>query len=209
MKNRRKWRRWIKAIDNTIYMPIRIYTPIFKGYIQILEKNPSMRKPFHFHEWILHNHSNTILLTMRKIADKDPRSHSVRRLLGDVLHNNKSLTLRSYMHRCPKNFKDTHLNFWRSVCGDHDFIPKGIVQRDLNEIKKLTEKARKAVNQTIAHISKDRKYRTFEFDSIYADIEKTLQIFQKYSVLLRCPEDNSIEAVITHDWRKIFKIKWI
>ena len=190
-------------------MPVRIYTPIFKGYIRLLEQNKEMREPFHFHEWVLHNHSNTILLTMRKISDMDKRAYSVRRLLGSIQYNHKSLTLRSYMHDCPKHFKDNCLSFWRSVCGDDDFIPKNVIQEDITEIDRLTEKARKAVNQTIAHISKDRRYRTFEFDSVYVDIENTLKIFQKYSVLLRCAKDDGIEADITHDWEKIFRKKWL
>lgn len=209
MKNRRKWRKWIDVIDNTIYMPVRIYTPIFKGYIRLLEQNRKIREPFHFHEWVLHNHSNTILLTMRKIQDKDKRTYSVRRLLGDIQYNHKSLTFRSYMHDCPKHFQDTCISFWKSVCGENNVIPKNVVQRDITEIDRLTDKAIKAVNQTIAHISKDRRYRTFEFKSVYLDIEGTLKIFQKYTVLLRRPKDNRIEAVIPYKWESIFEDKWI
>lgn len=209
MKNRLKWRRWINVIDNTIYMPVRIYLPIFNGYIRLLEQNKEIREPFHFHEWVLHNHSNTILLTLRKISDKDKRVYSVRNLLGNIQFNHKSLSLRSYMYDCPTHFKDDCLNYWRSVCGNNEFIPKSVVQQDILEIDILTGKARKAVNQTIAHISKERRYRSFEFESVYKNIKNTLKIFQKYSVLLRCVKTDSIEANIPYDWEEIFKKKWL
>lgn len=113
------------------------------------------------------------------------------------------------MHDCPRHLKDNCLNFWHSICGKETFIPKKVVQEDICEIDRLTNKARKAVNQTIAHISKDRKYRSFEFDSVYKNIENALKIFQKYSILLRCGKDDSVEVVITQDWKMIFKQKWL
>ena len=208
MENRRRWRRWIKAIDQTIFMPVRFYTPIFKGYINLLETNPKIRQPFHFHEWVLHNHSNNLLLTLRKIADKDDRSHSVRRLVGNIYYHNKSLTKRSFFYKHKKGFLDVYDNIWKSICGDANFIPKGVVDNDLKKIDNLTGKATAAVNQTIAHISKDRKYRSFEFDDVYCDLHSLLKVFHKYSLLLRASVDDSLEAVIAYDWEKIFNTPW-
>ncbi len=208
MENLSKWRRWIKAIDLTIFMPVRFYTPIFKGYINLLETNPEIRQPFHFHEWVLHNHSDNLLLTLRKIADRDDRSHSVRRLVGNIYHHNKSLTKRSFFYGHKKGFLDDYDNIWKSICGGSNFIPKEVVDNDLKQVDNLTTKATDAVNQTIAHISKDRKYRSFEFDDVYCDLHSLLKIFHKYSLLLRTPVDDSLEAVIPYDWEHIFNIPW-
>jgi hypothetical protein len=209
MKNRCKWRAWIKAIDKNIYMPIRFFTPIYREYISILESNAKIREPFHFHEWILYNHSQTLLLTLRKISDDDERVYSVRRLLGSIYHDHKSLNLHSYMHGSKKIFRENILNYWNSVCGNSECISKGIVQEDMNKISTLTAKACKAVNEQVAHIAKNGKNRAFEYNSVYADLKSTLQIFQKYSILLKCPVDDSLEATIPYDWQSVFRHCWI
>ncbi len=209
MKNRRKWRAWIKAIDENIYMPIRRFTPIYREYISILENNPKIREPFNFHEWILYNHSQTLLLTLRKISDNDKRVYSVKRLLGSIYDKHKSLNLHSYMHGSKKFHRDNIFNYWTSICGDSEYIPKGILQDDMNAISELTAKACKAVNEKVAHIARTGKNRLFDYESVYADLKSTLQIFQKYSILLKCPVDDSLKAVIPYDWQAIFRYRWI
>src|ERR1035437_3446226 len=174
MINRRKWRRWIQGIDNRIYMPVRIFTPIFRGYIDLLESNANIREPFHFHEWILHNHSQVLLLTLRKISDKDKRAYSLQRLLCDILNHNQSLSFRSYMHRCKPSFIDNYASYWHSIGGNADNIPESLIQNEMNNLAQLTKKACDAANQQIAHAERKGKYRIFPNDAIYFAIQSTL-----------------------------------
>lgn len=210
MINRKRWRRWIKAIDDTIFEPLRIFTPVFNGYIEILENNERIREPFHFHEWIIYNHSNSLLLTLRKIADKNKKSYSVRRLLGNIMENNKSLTKKSYLYGREKEFIENYETIWNSICGDSDFINKDIVQQDINKIKKLTAKDTNAVDKMIVHIDKNRRTHVFgKFYDVYSDLQSLLKIFHNYSELLRVTVDDSLEVTIRYDWEDIFKVPWI
>src|SRR5207245_425691 len=108
MSRKRKWRRWIRVIDQVIFESIREDKLVFDSYYALLESKAAIRTPWNFHRWVLQNHGRSLVLQVRKLADRDKRnlSYSLRKLMGHIAENPESITKRSFVTAFPKHHRD-------------------------------------------------------------------------------------------------------
>jgi len=213
MSHREKWRRWCKAIEDNILQQYKHDKLIYKGYLNIIESNKSIQSPADFHNWCCQNYGNTLLVYIRKLADKDPRTYSIRKLVGDIANNNRRVTRYALLRCYEARHKQSYLNYWDTNIGNnHKFLPKGIPLQHINKIKSLTEKAVNMVESSIVHTNRKIRARTFEFAEADKIIFELVKILYFYSVLIggqvACDINNYSIQYDDDDWQSIFNQPW-
>ena len=144
MSGIRKWRRWIKTIDQVIFDSIREDKVIFDGYYALVEANSAISSPWNFHQWTLHNHGRSLMLQVRKLVDPDSRTYSLRKLLGEIANSPGTITRRSFIAAYPKHHRDIAATNWARYTGgvNVDKLPQSVPLRDINLLKRLSERIR-------------------------------------------------------------------
>lgn len=210
MPLRRKWRRWCRIIENDILNQYKYDKLIYKEYLKIIEANKAIQSPPDFHNWGCQNYGKSLLLYVRKLSDKDSRTYSIRKLVGNIAENHKQVTKRALVCCYKGHHKQTVLDFWNTNVGsNHEFIPKSIPLSHIEQIKTVTKKANTIVDKTIAHFDRTKRIRTIEYEKVDKIIYNLVEILYFYSVLVgghvACDTNN---YVIVYDWKTIFKKAW-
>ena len=208
---RRKWRRWCRAIENDILDQYKRDKLIYEGYIQIIESNKTIQSPADFHDWCCQNYGSSLLLYIRKLADKDRQSYSIRKLVGDIAENHRLVTKHACLCCYQGNHRQAARDYWDNNIGsNYKVIPKSIPLHHIDQIKSSTKKAVHIVNKSIAHFDRLKRIRTIEFKEADNIIFNLVKILYFYSVLIggdvACDTDN---YYIEHDWKSIFNRAWV
>jgi hypothetical protein len=211
MSGMRKWRRWIKTIDQVIVDSIREDKVIFDGYYALVESNTAISSPWNFHQWALHNHGRSLMLQVRKLVDPDSRTYSLRKLIGDIANSPGTITRRSFFAAYPMHHRDIAAMNWAKYTGgvNVDRLPKSVPLQDIGLLKRLSERICTLVNKDIAHLDRRRRRRKTNFDEIYEVLGKLVSVAAKYGDLLGRPvPDDLNNFVITYDWMSVFDVRW-
>ena len=211
MSEMRKWRRWITTIDQVLLDPIREGKVIFDGYYGLVESNKSISSPWNFHEWVLHNHGRSLMLQVRKLVDPGTQAYSLSKLIGQIANNPSVITRRSFIAAYPKHHRDLAMANWEKYVGGVavSVLPRSAPLKDMDNLKKLSERICILVNKDIAHLDRRRRVRKTDFDEIYVTLRKLVSIGAKYSDLLGRPiADDLGNFVIEYDWMSIFDRRW-
>jgi hypothetical protein len=211
MSGKRKWRRWIKVIDQVIFDSIREDKLVFDNYYALVESNTGISTPWNFHQWVLQNHGRSLMLQVRKLVDSDPRTYSLRKLLGEIANNPESITERSFVAAYPKHHRDIAANNWaKYVHGESvPHLPKSVPLKDIELLKCLSKRVCILVNKDVAHLDRRRRKRTTNFDELYDLLKQLVSIAAKYGDLLGKPvADDLNNFAITYDWMSIFDVPW-
>ena len=208
---RRKWRRWCRTIEDDLLDQYKYDKLIYESYLEIIESNKAIQSPPDFHNWCCQNYGNSLLLCIRKLSDKDSRSYSIRKLVGDIAENHRLVTKYACARCYQGHHKQAALDYWDSNIGSqHKFIPKSIPLRHIEQIKSLTRKATNVVDKSIAHFDRLKRIRTIEFKEADNIIFNLVKILYFYSTLIRgnvaCDTDN---YRIESDWKSIFNRAWV
>lgn len=211
MSGMRKWRRWIKTIDQVIFDSIREDKVIFDGYYALIESNPAIRRPWNFHQWALHNHGLSLMLQVRKLVDPVSRACSVRKLLGEIANSPGNITRRSFIAVYPGQHRDIAAKNWARYTGEIyvDRLPKSVPLRDIDVLKRLSKRICTLVNRDIAHLDRRRRRWKTNLDEIYDVLRKLVSLAVKYGDLLGRPlADDLDNFVIVYDWMSVFDVRW-
>lgn len=211
MSGKRKWRRWIKVIDQVIFDSIRKDKLVFDNYYALVESNTGISTPWNFHQWVLQNHGRSLMLQVRKLVDSDPRTYSLRKLLGEIANNSESITKRSFVAAYPKHHRDIAAKNWANyVHGESvPHLPKSVPLKDIELLKCLSKRVCILVNKEVAHLNRQRRKRTTNFDELYDLLMQLVSIAAKYGDLLGKPvADDLNNFAITYDWMSIFDVPW-
>ncbi|HUT46455.1 MAG TPA: hypothetical protein VMX36_09220 [Sedimentisphaerales bacterium] len=207
---RRKWRRWCRAIEDDLLDQYKYDKLIYEGYIEIIESNKTIQSPADFHNWCCQNYGNSLLLYIRKLSDKNSRSYSIRKLVGDIAENHRLVTKYACLRCYQGHHRQDVLDYWDKNIGSNcKFLPKAKPLKDIKKIKSLTTKPINIVNKSVAHFDRTNRIRTIEFEEADKIIFKLVEILHFYSVLIgeeiACDTGN---CDIDNDWKSIFNRAW-
>lgn len=211
MSRKRKWRRWIKAIDQVIFDSIREDKLVFDSYYALLESNAAINTPWNFHQWVLQNHGRSLMLQVRKLADPDSHSYSLRKLMGQIAENPGDISKRSFVTAYPKHHRDIAVTNWtRYAGGEHaPHLPRSVPLNDIKLLERITKRVGILVNKDIAHLDRRRRRRTTNLDEIYKLLRELVSLAAKYGDLLSIQVADDLDNfTIAYDWMSIFDLPW-
>jgi hypothetical protein len=211
MSGKRKWRRWIKVIDQVIFDSIREDKLVFDNYYALVESNKAISSPWNFHHCVLQNHGRSLILQVRKLVDSDSRTYSLRKLLGEIANNPESITKRSFVAAYQKHHRDIATNNWAKYVHGKSVphLPKSVPLKDIELLKRLSKRICILINKDIAHLDRRRRKWTTNFDELYDLLKRLVSIAEKYGDLLgRAAADDLDNFAITYEWMSIFDVAW-
>lgn len=211
MSEKQKWRRWIMLIDREVFDSIREEKLIFDSYYELIESNQEIVNPWNFHQWVLKNHGRTLMLHIRKLSDEDPRTYSLRKLIGAISQSPHLISKRSFISTYHPHHRDIAIRNWAKYTGNANAssLPKAVPLEDIEQLKKLSKRICNLVNKEIAHLDRRRRRRATNFDELYDLLKKLVSLSAKYGDLLGRPMADDLDNfAITYDWMSIFDVPW-
>lgn len=209
---RRKWRRWARAVDTTILDEIRVDKVMFENYRHILDSNPSIQQPATFHRWVLGNYGKVLALQVRRLADNNPRSYSVRRMVGDILVNHRLITRTSYLRSHRPQERQYAERTWISYTDstNPDVLPRGVCDRDLRALRMAAFRVSRLVDRDIAHLDRRRHSRKVLYEDVFEALEFQASLTAKYADLVGYRMPGTVRnGGYGEDWVRLFEQPWV
>lgn len=90
-----KWDDWIQKLDELL-MEIVMHQYLYQEVRKVVINNPRVAKPNHFYEWLWYKYTTGLAVDIRKLADRDDRTISLRTLLKAIQRNPQILSRARY-----------------------------------------------------------------------------------------------------------------
>ncbi|TAM45086.1 MAG: hypothetical protein EPN55_09555 [Gammaproteobacteria bacterium] len=209
---RRRWRKWLPEIKRDL-QDLLGRQEIFWELQDIAKENAAILSPGSFFDWMCRSHMIAMSVGVRTHVDFDKRSHSLARMLYEMLERPRVITrewhVRMYRN-APIGEELGHMSFNSSVGRGKSFLPQGVIRADLRRIEDASERIRRFVNKRIAHRANRgairRAPRLNELDSALRTLD---EVFCKYNLLLTAEGSSSVRATRQYDWREVLWSAWI
>jgi len=209
---RRRWRRWLPRIvlDMTDILGKR---EIFWELQEIAKENPGILTPGEFFDWMCRNYMDAVTVGARRFTDQDKRSHSLWRMLYEILENPGVINRRAHntLYRNTTSLIDLGNRSFDNLVGkDMEVLSQTQVRSDLQNLEVAGERIRRLVNKRVAHLTSPgaiRKLPTFN------DLDKTLDTYDKilckYNTLLTAAGMVSAFATRQGYWMDVLLKPWV
>jgi hypothetical protein len=210
-----KWQGWVKKIEADLQRAL-LDKVLFDGFRELCEQNG---------EWIDSNHGQlftglvkrsyaaSAFMAIRRQIKRDDQSISLVRLLRQLADQAHQMTLERY-----KQLQDEGGNSkfdWRrdaleklSDGQKKDLVSKARVEKDIDEIRQLTEHIEQIADRVIAHHDSRGTEAQASFDDLRTSIEALDRIVHKYIVFFTGSywADGTLKPNVIPVWKNIFKV---
>lgn len=203
----KQWGKWIKVIDENVDNAI-LNRHILQEVAAIIDANPRIQLPSVFYGSMSAVYSDSGLMAVRRQLDKDSRSISLARLLGEIVTYPYVLSRKRFVGLYRP--QDQHLaqsQFDRNIASGANQIDPTVVRNDLDTLDKRTQDVERYGTKRVAHLDRKgpKNIPTYQELDDALDLIHTLRV--KYLFLLlaqRYPE-----TVLIDDWKAIFREPWV
>lgn len=207
---RRRWRaRLPRMLDEMTDLLAK--REIFWELQDIAKRNPKVLKPSAFFHWLSTNYVNAMTIGTRRFVDQSSDSHSLWRLLFEILEHPGSITRRSYIsfyRNTPPGFGNASFSNIAATKGQ--CLSQRRVRSDLRAIENTSARIRRFVNKRVAHLTAEGQLRRApNFNELDTALDTIDRILCKYNILLRAEEMSSAKATRQYDWTEVLKTAWI
>ena len=210
---RRRWRRWLPRIvlDMTDILGKR---EIFWELQEIAKENPGILTPGEFFDWMCRNYMDAVTVGARRFTDQDKRSHSLWRMLYEILENpgviNRSAHIALYKGK-PKPMNSSNLTFNTLVGKNKDVLSQKQIRSDLQTLEVADERIRRYVNKRVAHITNCGAIRR---NPTFNEVDKALDTYDKilckYNTILTAQDiQSAFDAAMSSYWIDVLLEPWI
>lgn len=186
---------------------------IFWELQEIAKENPKVLNPGSFFDWMCRNYVVTVAVGVRSFMDQSRDSHSLWRLLYEVLENpgviNRATHVQMY-RSTPIGTELGHMSFNSVVGKGRRYLSQHAVRADLRKLENASERVRRFVNKRIAHRTNPGEIRRLpRFSEVDAALDKIDTVFCKYNLLLTAQGMTSAHATRQYDWREVLWEPWV
>lgn len=182
---------------------------IFWDLQDVAKENQNILTPGSFFDWMCRNYFVAATVGVRGFMDHSHKSHSLWRLLYEILENPKVIDRSTHvrMYRIREHGEMT----FNSVVGRGKiFLSQKAVRADMRKLEDASERIRKFVNKRVAHRAKlgdiRRLPRLNELDTALAKID---EVFCKYNLLLTGQGMSTMHATQQYNWQEVLYEPWI
>lgn len=216
---------WVADVDmlTKAVFDLISFDDTFARVWAILAATPKADTEYVFPEWMRQAYASEVASGIRRLVDRNPRTHSVVVLLRAVAARPQVLSRSRYVARCadgetdPRFVEDVRDNASREfdeLCGSgrhHDHVPAAVFEAHLERIQRATQPIVDYANRLIAHA--DRRGPADNVPSI-ADIRVALQeLFKTVQFLKRCIDASHWTSpkpfAESTSWFRLFRRPWI
>jgi hypothetical protein len=184
---------------------------IFWELQDIAKENPKILDPYAFFDWMCRNYFAAVTIGSRRFVDRSKDSHSLWRMLFEILEHPGSLSRRSHVsfyRNMPHEYGNS--SFSNIIGSEGKWLSQKSVRSDLRSIEDASRRIQRFVNKRVAHNTGRGKLRRLpnlnELDAALDTIDKVLC---KYNLLLTARGTTSAKATRQYEWTDVLRFPWI
>jgi len=209
----RRWQSWLPRIVLDM-RNILWKRKIFWDLQELTKENPKILNPGEFFNWMCDNYQDSVTVGARRFTDSDERSHSLWRMLYEILENpgviNRSTHIALYRGK-PRPMNSSNLTFNILVGKNKDALSQKQIRSDLQTLEVADERIRRYVNKRVAHITNCGAIRR---NPTFNELDKALDTYDKilckYNTLLTTQDiQSAFDAAMSSYWIDVLLKPWI
>jgi hypothetical protein len=184
---------------------------IFWELQEIAKRNPKVFEPGAFFHWLSTNYIIAMTIGARKFVDQSRDSHSLWRLLYEILEHPGAINRRSHTTLYRNTWPGFGNASFSEIAGTkRRQLSQQRVRSDLRAIENASVRIRRFVNKRVAHLTAQGQIRRApSFNDLDSAIDTIDRILCKYNRLLRAEGASSAKATRQYDWTEVLTIPWI
>jgi len=179
-------------------------------------RNPEIQQPSIFYSWMRGLFVSWAVTIVARLVDDRKDTRSFVRLLRDI---KKSSNPPSRKHLVAlytiamKNFPEEEVASIASrefdeLVSNSDYLPKDQVQKDIDDLQKITAPVVLLRHESVAHLSAKPSEQLPSYENLDAAISAIVDLLHKYSLLITGVRADPFPT-IQYDWMAIFRVPWI
>lgn len=204
-----KWQKWSNRIVKDIQYQLHD-NEIFIEYRDMVFSNKAIQSPFAFHDWTFRNYVVNSAISIRRIADYSHDTHSLWRLLFELLKYPNVFT-RSHHRKLYVNVPQLADPHFDDIAGTNKrYLSSRMIRGDLRKLENGVYRIRRFTNKRISHITDSGRIKKIPE---YGNIQKTLAIIEsiaiKYHAILTAEGFAGLKPTRQYNWKAIFQLQWL
>jgi len=207
---RRRWRRWLKTIENEV-ITLHWNRTIHRRIREIVLAKPEINYPNAFHEWIHSNYIAATAIRLRRLTEKPFKKYpnlSVQVLLLEIAacpHAIPNQNIRRFYRYAGGKPPSQLLK--RNEAGELEVDPVG-VKVAISRLEMRCERVGRFADKYIAHHDRKRSSPP-KLDDVDKAIEAVAELFNEVSVLLTGRWFGTFEPSDLTGWEDILRVAWV
>lgn len=204
-----RWCEWLTEIDADL-TDLAVARHVWQTVNDIIARHSSMPPSLLF-DVQARNYAAAQAVAVRRQVDRDSRSVTLARLLGEIQEAPEVLSRERYVGMFDwgmQNIGDSQFDEWAGNSGRH--VDPAMVVNDLDALVGATDSIRHYVTKHIAHLDEHRgEVQLPTFNDLNAAIDVLFDLFRKYGVILTGSDRARMVPVPQYDWLAPLRIPWI
>ncbi len=205
-----KWKEEIEVIVEEVKMLLQNkqihdgFTEIYNSNVEHIQKNEGGN----FCKFVRYCYGVQATVGIRRLVKKQDKV-SLGKILDQISKYENQLDYNFYisMHEQPSEH-EWQKNIFKTLSEDGLTLSSKIIEKDLKELDKVSDKVIDLVDNRLAHLDNDRNSRKI----LYKDISDSLEIIEKlavkYYTFLCGNEYGFLNIPIQNKWQNIFNVAW-
>jgi len=211
------WISYIERLEQDAQSLV-VWHHIYQEVKKIIIQSPVARQGSSFHRWLDTIYPEAACVKVRRLADKDRRTYSLKLLLEQIQHQSHIITRTRHRKAFETAYPtwDKRLTYrmadtsFDKLCGKKaKSLWPSMVRRDLVKIDKVVEPIKTFVDKEVAHLEKNwipKPPTHGNLDNAIRCIEK---LIIKYNLLLKFHSPQKLLPVWQYNWKRIFEGAWL
>lgn len=199
----------IDRIRDQQVAPLAITTLKHLQLMEVVREHGKTTFGGHLFLWMQQGFVSTAGLSIRKMADDDNRSISLKWLLGDMRYHAAILTRQSFRDMYQQLGSANADNDFDHVAGEgQPRIPDHFFDEQLRELDRVAEKVRPLVNKHLAHTNERDVPLSIEFEDLVSAARFAESLYHKLALALRGDGKIPLADIAVHDIRPFLRLVW-
>lgn len=206
----RPWVSLLMSIDDEVTALLR-HQATWESFRKVVVNSKLAAANPYFPIWVSELYSATVAIGIRRMVDDDARTGSFVQLLQRMQAAPEKLTREWFIGGVELPMAQ-RLDRTFTVYADPrqtGYFNPAVARADLEELRTISDRVRKYVNQHVAHAQRTRSADIPTYGDIHAVLDHLLVLIHKYTLLLRQSDRVQGPPVIQEPWMRIFTQAWI
>ena len=213
--DRNAWERWASAImkvKDDLQTTVNDRA-VFQGFSDLVRENEAWigaHEGMFFCNFVVRAYVAKVALGVRRQVKAQDDSLSLLRILSQIKDCAPQLTFDFFLKLFPRDpeYVPWQEPTFKNISADGRVASAGLINGDIEEIKRLTAEIEAYADRALAHLDKRGYDGKVTFDDLDNAIEALDRIACKYIAVLTGQGYPSLEATVVFDWKRIFSVPW-
>ena len=211
-----QWLKWLETIEDET-MTLWLYRDYWRGLVEMTQENDGIPPSTFFDAlgvWYVAAQATAV----RRQLDRDPRSISLWRLLGDIAEHPEVMTRERHValwledtddeRERAHNERRANENYDKFAGEGNDVIAPERTLEDRERLVTLAKPITDHVNKSVAHTDEENLAAVPTWEDLNAALDELGELLKKYVSLLKAEWLARVAPVQQTPWERAFTVAW-